>query len=469
VKEIKNKVIDFLKRHGMDYEDIDIDENCRIFLDEMKRGLAGKKSSLAMLPTYIETQREIPLNKPVIVMDAGGTNFRVATVYFDNDKKPVICKENGEPLGQNEKLQTYEMPGVRQEVSKEKFFRIIAGYIKNVIAKSEHIGFCFSYPVEVFPNKDGRVSHFSKEIQAKEVAGEMIGENLNRAIAALGQGSKRDPASREPKQIVLFNDTVTALLAGRASFPDRTFDSYIGFILGTGTNCCYVEQNINITKTKGLDPAKSQIVNVESGGFAKAPRGTIDKRFDASSMSPGTYTFEKMISGAYLGPLCLKVIQAAAKNGLFSNASAAKLKNINQISTKDVSDFMCYPQTSANALSCAIDSATLRQAQGGEQSRATEDDAIVLYYLLDRLIERAAKLTAINLSSVAIKSGKGQNPCRPVCIVAEGTTFYHLKSLKQKVEYYLKQYLANQKNIHYEIVSVENATLIGAAIAGLTN
>ena len=448
MKDIKNKVIDFLKRHGMDHEDIDIDENCRIFLDEMQRGLAGQKSSLAMLPTYIETQREIPLNKPVIVMDAGGTNFRVATVYFNNDKKPVICKENGEPLGEKEKLQTYEMPGVRQEVSKEKFFRIMAGYVKNVIAKSEHIGFCFSYPIEIFPNKDGRVSHFSKEIQAKEVVGEMIGENLNRAIATLGQGSK--------KQIVLLNDTVTALLAGRSSFPDRTFDSYIGFILGTGTNCSYIEQNINITKTKGLDPAKSQIVNVESGGFAKAPQGTIDQRFDASSMSPGTYTFEKMISGAYLGPLCLKVIQVAAEDGLFSDTSAQKLKNINQISTKEVSDFMCYLMSNANALSCAIDS-------------ATEDDAMTLYYLLDRLIERAAKLTAINLSSVAIKSGKGQNPCRPVCIVAEGTTFYHLKSLKQKVEYYLKQYLQNQKNIHYEIVGVENATLIGAAIAGLTN
>jgi len=92
-----------------------------------------------------------------------------------------------------------------------------------------------------------------------------------------------------------------------------------------------------------------------------------------------------------------------------------------------------------------------------------------LYYLIDRLIERAAKLTAINLSSVVIKSQKGKNPCFPVCIVAEGTTFYQLKSLKQRVEYYLKTYLEDRKNRYYEIVNVDNATLIGAAIAGLTN
>jgi hexokinase len=56
-----------------------------------------------------------------------------------------------------------------------------------------------------------------------------------------------------------------------------------------------------------------------------------------------------------------------------------------------------------------------------------------------------------------------------VCIVAEGTVFYGLKSLKARVEYYLKEYLKDKKHRYYEIVNVENATLIGAAIAGLTN
>jgi len=44
-----------------------------------------------------------------------------------------------------------------------------------------------------------------------------------------------------------------------------------------------------------------------------------------------------------------------------------------------------------------------------------------------------------------------------------------LKSLKTKVEYYLKSFLEEKHNRFLEIVSVKNATLIGAAIAGLTN
>jgi len=117
---------------------------------------------------------------------------------------------------------------------------------------------------------------------------------------------------------------------------------------------------------------------------------------------------------------------------------------------------MATPEDGVNLLSAAM-------------KDADPTDVAVLYYLADALIERAAKLTAINLSSAAIKCGKGHNPCRPVCIVAEGTTFYHLTSLRQKVEFYLKQYLVDTRKIYYRIVSVENATLLGAATAGLTN
>ena len=47
-------------------------------------------------------------------------------------------------------------------------------------------------------------------------------------------------------------------------------------------------------------------------------------------------------------------------------------------------------------------------------------DAKLLYMFAARLVERAAKLTAINLSAIAIKTGQGADPTRPICIVAEG-------------------------------------------------
>jgi len=441
-RKIKNKVKGFLRKHGMDHENIDIEKSCRTFLKEMEKGLAGEKSSLEMIPTYIETEKPVPINEPVIAIDAGGTNFRVAVVHFNEKREPVI---------ENPKL--YQMPGIKQQVTKKEFFAVMAEYVKDFVDAGKNIGFCFSYPTEISPNKDGRLIRFSKEIKAKEVEGQMIGENLNIALGAI---RKDVVGGRSDKHVVLLNDTVAALLAGRAGFPDRTFDSYIGFILGTGTNCCYVEQNRNIKKVKGLDRTKSQIINTESGAFGKGPLGKIDMEFDQSTINPGQQTFEKMISGAYLGPLCLRTICAAANEGLFSLALAGQLKQIKELTTKDLGDFMYHPTAGSNPLSSAL-------------AGKNEMDIVTLYCLLDRLIERAAKLAAIKLSSAALKSGRGCNPCRPVCIVAEGTVFYQLKTVKQRVEHYLKTYLEDRKNIYYEIVNVENGTLIGAAIAGLTN
>ncbi len=433
----KEQVIAFLREQDMYHGDIDIPQTCRSFLTAMDNGLAGRADGLAMLPTYLEIDRIVPRNRPVIVMDAGGTNFRVAVVTFRDNGTADISD-----------LKIYSMPGVEQEISRDAFFSAMAAYIQDIVDKSDHIGFCFSYPVEMFPDKDGRVLYFSKEIKAPDVIGRMVGAGLQAALGTLG--------CKRKERIVLLNDTVATLLAGRVSAAARNYDSYIGFILGTGTNTAYVEQNRNITKARNLPAGKSQIINIESGAFGNAPRGKIDVQLDAASGAPGVNVFEKMISGAYIGPLCGATLHLAARQGLFSAPAARQLLRLNAVSTIEVSDFLAAP--------CGTDNPLARAVHG-----STGDDAAALFYLIDALVERAAKLTAINLSSTALKSGKGQHPCHPICIVAEGTTFYRLTSMRQKVEYYLKQYLVDQEGVYYEITSVDNATLIGAAIAGLTN
>ncbi|MHC4750890.1 MAG: hexokinase family protein, partial [Planctomycetota bacterium] len=359
-----------------------------------------------------------------------------ATIYFDKSGTPIIENSTQEC-----------MPGLNREISKEEFFHTIVGYMTGVLNASDSIAFCFSYPTEILPNKDGRLIRFCKEVQAKEVEGQLIGQNLVAAAEAVGYKGK--------KSIVILNDTVATLLAGRSVFKNRIFDSYIGFILGTGSNCCYIESNRDITKKSDLDPNKEQVINIESGSFGKAPRGTIDLKLDESTQDPGTYTFEKMFSGAYLGTLCLKTLQEAGRQELLSKAATEELLAIKDLETKDINSFMYFPEgNNPLAVSCG---------------RGSEQDRIAVWYLLDGLLERAAKLVAVLLSSVVFKTDKGKNPCVPVCITAEGTTFYELRSLKTKVECYLKSFLDEKHNRSFEILRVKNATLIGAAIAGLTN
>ncbi|MHC4255323.1 MAG: hexokinase family protein [Planctomycetota bacterium] len=244
---------------------------------------------------------------------------------------------------------------------------------------------------------------------------------------------------------------MTTLLAGAGIYGGK-YDGYIGFILGTGTNCCYVEENENIKKCPELERSGRQIINCETGGFGKVPTGDIDKTMDSRLKDPGVYKFEKMISGAYLGPLYLEVIQTALRDGIFSVKIMERLGKIDQLESQEMDDFLSNPdEGNMLAKSCEED-----------------EDKRFLCTLGERLVERAGKLTAINLSAMVLKSGGGKNPEKPVCIVAEGTTFYEMKGLKDKTEYYLSEYLG-QQGVHFEIVNVENSTLIGAAIAGLTN
>jgi hexokinase len=153
-------------------------------------------------------------------------------------------------------------------------------------------------------------------------------------------------------------------------------------------------------------------------------------------------------------------IQKAVQEGLFSSIACDRLGGLTGLTTKDLSDFLHNPTGGDNPLSVAV---------ANRHDDLSDIDLAALGCLIEGMVDRAAKLTAINLSSVALKSGKGHDPSRPICIVAEGTTFYKLTSMRQRVEHYLNQYLVEKKNVFYRITAVENATLIGAAIAGLTN
>jgi len=427
--DIKAKVEDLLKRYEMSAGAVDADVMLNDFCGEMAAGLAGDDSSLAMIPSYISADSSVPANKPVIVLDAGGTNLRVCTVSFD---------ENGH--ADVEHFEKYQMPGIAHELSRKEFYGALCEYLEPVIAKSDSIGFCFSYPTEVSPEKDGKLLYWTKEVKVPEVEGEFIGSGLIDALAERGYTGKK---------LVLLNDTVAALLAGKAVGEQRQCDGYIGFILGTGTNTAYVESNKNIGKIE-LESG-SQVINVESGNFAKCPQGAIDKKFDASTANPGAYPFEKMISGRYLGSVALELVKTAAKDGLFSSSAADELAALKCLETADLSIFLENPFNVVAPFS---------------SSQVTSDDREVLYYLILSLVDRAAKLTAVNIAAAVIKADAGRSPLHPVCINVDGSTYHKLYGLRAKCEAYLSDIL-NARGFYFETIEVDNAPVIGTAIAGL--
>jgi len=418
----------FLKANGLIASDTDAGKLIDVFLSDMEKGLRGEPDSLRMIPTYIEADNEFLKDTPVIAIDAGGTNFRCSLVSFTSSGKL-----------QMDGIRNFGMPGLEREVSKKEFFDVMAGYISPYVSKSDRIGFCFSYPTEIFPDKDGRLLQFCKEVQAPEVIGQTIGKSL---LEALGTPEKK---------IVLLNDTVATLLAGKSAAFSKTYDSYIGFILGTGTNMCYIESNRNIIKNRELDPAGSMIINIESGNFGKAPRTGLDIAFDLTTMNPDNYTFEKMFSGGYFGGLCLFILKKAAEEGVFSDQAAEALMKISELTSEQAGSFVENSGKENILFECFT----------------TREDIISAVTIIDNMINRSARLVAASMAAVVLKTGKGIYPEKPILVTIEGTTFYKLFRLKERFEKYFFEILDGDRKRYVEFTEVPQSSLIGAALAGL--
>jgi hexokinase len=335
-----------------------------------------------------------------------------------------------------------KMPGLEGEISKDEFFHTIARYVRPLAEKTDRIGFCFSYPSEILPNKDGKLIYFCKEVQAPGVVGQLIGKNL---LDALGMPEK---------QIVLLNDTVATLLAGKSASIGHDYDSFIGYILGTGTNTCYIENNPNILKNRSLDSSKSQIINIESGNFSLAPRTDLDHQFDSATTNPGSHTFEKMISGGYFGPLCLLTLKTAAKEGVFTSDTASGLLALQELSSEEVNIFITDPKSGRSTLSSFMKDTT---------------DTESCLNIVNCILDRAAFLVAGNLAAVVLKTNKGKTKERPILVTVEGSFYYKLNNLRTQIDKYLRAYLSGERERFVEFMEVKQSSLVGAALAALIN
>ena len=411
-------------------EKIDRQAMIATFLSEMEKGLKGEPSSLRMIPTYVGVNGKIPQGAKAAVLDAGGTNFRSAVVSIP----PTIEDKMNQP-----------MPGAKSDVTEDEFYGAFAEELKRVAPKAtvKKYGWCFSYNCDATPELDAKLNCWTKGIRAPTIVGQYVGKEL---LKRLGGG-----------EIAIVNDTVATLLAAKATEGDKTYSSYLGFILGTGTNTAYVEKNRNIVKLQGLDPSGSMIINAESGSFDKLAQSNFDKAMDQKTQAPGHNPLEKMIAGGYLGGVGLELYKAAAKAGLFSAKAASAIGGIGALETMDLDNFCAAFKKEGrdNPLDAIF---------------ADPDDAKMARRLGIPVFERAAVLTAIHLAAFCIKSGEGADDSAPIAINADGSTYYKTCAIPfaDTVKKELDDMLVQRRNIHYCITPrVADAPMVGAAIAAM--
>ena len=132
---MNNQVSAFLSAHNY-VNHVDVLSVAQAIVYDMKKGLKKEGADQDMIRTFCNPPEKSAKNQSVIVIDAGGTNFRSCLVSFDADGVPSISE-----------MEKTRMPGVEKELSRKDFFEQIANNLEHLKNKSDRIGFCFSYPM----------------------------------------------------------------------------------------------------------------------------------------------------------------------------------------------------------------------------------------------------------------------------------------------------------------------------------
>jgi hexokinase len=421
----------YIKDNCLDVTSIDMDSACKLYISEMERKLSNPENKKELLPSYLSADFIVERGKKVAVLDAGGTNLRTALIKINADLSFTI-----------DKLRNTVMPGSQGKVTKDFFFNKAVEVLKYLLDETDYLSICFSYPLTMSSRYAGSMIQLSKQLEIDDITGCEIILEFKKALIRTG--------SNIPSRITILNDSVAVLMGGIARSLAR-YDGYMGFILGTGVNMAYIEDCNNLLNISRDYTSNSMAINVEASRYCLMPRGRIDNLFDAETLDPGDYLFEKMLSGKFLGPLFLCVLQDALNADLFSEGLGEKINNIKTIGTYDITSFFYRPEKN-NVL---IDL---------YNQMFYDTDRKVFQTLLSAIIERAAFYCAIAISAVVLKSADNKTNIK-FGIIIEGGTIRNLNIMLDKIKNYLSDYLRKKKSINYDFILIENAALIGTAAA----
>ena len=388
-------------------------EIARSFKAKVEEGLSTENAEIQCIPTFI-TPKASSINGKSLVLDLGGTNYRVALVDFSKST-PTIHPNNG----WKKDMSVMKSPGY----TREELFKELADMIIGIKREKEMpIGYCFSYPTESVPGGDAKLLRWTKGVDIKEMIGEFIGKPL---LDYLNERNKI-----KFTDIKVLNDTVASLFAG---LTDNSYDAYIGLIVGTGTNMATF---IPAEKIKKLNPElgiKGLIpVNLESGNFHPPFLTAVDNTVDVISGSSGKQRFEKAVSGMYLGDILKATFPLEEFEGKFD---AQKLTAI-----------MNYPDIYKD----------------------------VYVQVAQWIYNRSAQLVAASLTGLVMLLKSYNKDIRKICLVAEGSLFWSDHSKGQDYNVIVMEKLRelfklfDLEDVEVDVKSMNNANLIGTGIAALS-
>lgn len=419
----------------------------RTVLEQMVRGLERHcddgQHRLMMLPSFVDRFPCGDEQGEYFALDLGGTSLKVVWVKIGG--RQVVDKEIREyPIPDdcydtdNGRLMEWVVESSLEMIQKHPVDRVV-------------IGFCYS-----FACRQDNLDHGEQLLWTKRFRGKgLLGKNVVQVL--------RDEFERKNIRAcipALLNDSVAALVG--AQF--LTSHVKCAVILGTGTNCSYIEHTSKIHTLPEVyrKHGEYMIINTEWGDCKIPASCTVeeDTWVNLASANPGHGLFEKLISGLYIGEVVRRILlRISRETGMFGGDLAlhSRLAEPGSCDGADLSA-MYHDETAG----LSIISTVFSESFGIYNMSHLELEAAK--HVCEMVAERSAKLCAAAM--VAVLSREFENtPTGPVAIAVDGSTFTKFEGYRTLVRKAVDSILDDaSKSDRLDIIIADGSSVTGAAI-----
>ncbi|CAF0794977.1 unnamed protein product [Rotaria sordida] len=422
---------------------------------EMTNGLKSDEAitnDLAMFPTFVHHGPSGQESGEYLVVDLGGSNFRVSHVVIEERNRmrlnnKIFLIPHSLLLGAGEKLFDYIAECLQRFIDDNKL---------SLHKSNDHqfdLAFTFSFPCKQRSLREATLVSWTKGFSCTSVVG-------NDVVSMLQQAINRRKGLRI-EVVALVNDTVGTLMACSSTYRDCR----AGVILGTGTNACYFENIENVPKWIGPrdNTLKQVVISTEWGALGKNGcldfiRTDIDRELDESSLTPQQQVFEKMISALYLGEIVRLIIVDLVQRSILFPGRMQKSPSIRpdyniflilrgSFYAKHVADI-----ESDTTEDLSITAAILTSIGIHEPSY---DDCYIIREVCKTVSLRAAKLAA---AAIAVLINRLNMPS--VTVAVDGTLFRHHNKFKKNLIQTLDRFVPRT----HRLVLSEDGSSKGSAL-----
>lgn len=343
-----------------------------------------------------------------LAIDFGGSNIRIKYCRLFDSQVEVIYSEHIALRGLDYDYTT-------SEYSLSDIFDMCAQKILEMDLGKEEIllGHTFSFATMSLSKNVAKLIAMSKGFELKCCAGQDINELLTKSLIKYGLYNI--------VPVAIINDTTASLLYGH--FLDNNAD--IAFIIGTGHNVCYINN-------------QGFAINVESGGFnhPSIPLSAFEKKLVDLIPEESSYLLETLVGGKNIDKLANIVIDYFIDEELIED----------------------MPPMNATTLSMCCEQGVGIAGLSYKQSYALHNIACAIF-------DKRAKLIVAEI--IGILNHIDPNLTKEHTIIFDGSVYKYNPYLADRINENLARIYRN-KAILIKTRLVDNASFNGAIVAAAT-